>query len=482
MKHFIAALCAALLLAAPLLAATASGVPQSPKNMSQRTLNINAWTIACTNYGPFVTSGSWGGPGYGYIYGAGLWVGGAVGSDTAVAVGYNPNSGQSEMSPANPYTWDWTNWLTDPVIRLYLSTDSADLANWPLRDGANDPIVLSAQDGYATVCDDNPQYTFTGEQPLHIRYRQQSYAWNFGTANDVVYFRFTVFNPTADTLRQMYVGPGFDADIGVESAPNANDRTSFDYTRNLAIQFQTTPEPGWPVTGVFGCRYFQSPVNSYLDTVWVVDNQFTHGIAPGEPLGLTAFKIFTIAKDPSAEMDFYHMMQGYTIQSMVMDAYDEWGAETPGDKRFIMASGPFDLAPGDSAIICIGVMVALDTNAVKALSDSAQAFYEAHLGVASAPSAIPMTGDFTTRNLPNPFRQSTIINYQLSKPGLVSLNIYNVSGQLVKTIIKAQQPAGSHSVRWDGRDDNGRAVAAGVYLYQLRAGDKALTRKMVLVR
>ena len=62
-----------------------------------------------------------------------------------------------------------------------------------------------------------------------------------------------------------------------------------------------------------------------------------------------------------------------------------------------------------------------------------------------------------------------MINYQLPKTGQVSLKIYNISGQLVKTLVNREQGAGSYSVQWDGRDESGQAVANGVYLYQIKA-------------
>jgi hypothetical protein len=103
------------------------------------------------------------------------------------------------------------------------------------------------------------------------------------------------------------------------------------------------------------------------------------------------------------------------------------------------------------------------------------------VGVAGEPGAFA-PDLMLEQNLPNPFRQMTTINYQLTKPGLVSLKVYNVAGQMVRTVVGSAMPAGRHSATWDGRDEGGRRIAAGVYLYQLQAGDRALTRKMVLVK
>lgn len=488
MKILVCFLCAALLLSASLLAATAPGALSYPDIMSQRALNINNWSIACTNYGPFVNPGGgnpggyWGGPTYNYIYGAGLWVGGIIGGDLAVAVGYNPNSGQHEMGPANPYTWDFSNYSTDSLSRLYLSTDPNDLAAWPLRDSLNNPIIISAQDGFTAVSDENPAFTFSGEQRLNIRYYQQSFAWNYAGAGDLVIFYFSLINPNPDTLRRVYAGPCVDADIGNESGTNANDLTSFDYARNLTFQYQTTPESGWPVTGVVGCRFFESPVNNYYDTVWVVDNQYPHGVAPGQQLGLTAMKIFTIDVDPATDSDRYLVLQGYDYNTMVMDAYDETGDDAPGDKRFVMVSGPFDLAPGDTATLCVGVMAALDTTILKILSDSAQSVYNTYVGVGGAPPAVAPVRELKAQCLPNPFRRTATIRYQVARPGPASLEVYNVAGQLVRTLVRADLQAGRHSASWDGRDESGRAVSAGIYLYRLRAGGGTLAGKMVLVR
>ncbi|HTY07609.1 MAG TPA: FlgD immunoglobulin-like domain containing protein [Candidatus Edwardsbacteria bacterium] len=455
-----------------------------------KTIDANAWIIHTSNYGPFVypynnsPGGSWCGAAYNYIFGAGLWVGALDATDTPrVAVGYNPNSGGSALGPANPYTWDYANWATDSLSRVYLSTDAADLAQWPLRDGANEPVVLSDQDGYATYSDENPAFTPAGETPLGVRIRQSSYAWNSGPNSDIVYFKFTVINGSAGALRQVYAGPCFDADIGDESGTNANDRVDFDYTRNLAIQFQNEAEPGWPTApGYFGCRFLASAVNNTGSVVHVTDNQFPHDIQPGEPLGMTAMKIFTIDMDPVTPTNRYLVMQGYNYNNMVLDAYDESGAVTAGDKRFVMCTGPFDLAAGDSVIISLGVIVAATRNGLLGLTDSAQIFYNS-MGVAGAkPRAQTQPSRLLLSNSPNPFRGATAISYQVAEPGPVQLAIYNGLGQRVRTLVDCPQAPGRYTARWDGRDGAGQQLSAGVYIYRLQSGGRTLTRKLVLVR
>ena len=86
------------------------------------------------------------------------------------------------------------------------------------------------------------------------------------------------------------------------------------------------------------------------------------------------------------------------------------------------------------------------------------------------------------QNYPNPFNSKTLINYQLPNSSKVIIKIYNLTGQLVKTLVDQRQTAGYYSINWSGKDDAGRDVASGVYLYSLRAEEFMQIRKMILVR
>ncbi len=85
-------------------------------------------------------------------------------------------------------------------------------------------------------------------------------------------------------------------------------------------------------------------------------------------------------------------------------------------------------------------------------------------------------------NFPNPVSKFTTIGYQLPNEANVSLRIYNAVGQLVKTLVNANQSAGSHSINWDGRNDDGLEVATGTYFYQVTAGDLKQTKRMQVIR
>jgi photosystem II stability/assembly factor-like uncharacterized protein len=85
-------------------------------------------------------------------------------------------------------------------------------------------------------------------------------------------------------------------------------------------------------------------------------------------------------------------------------------------------------------------------------------------------------------NYPNPFNLRTKIVYQLPNTGSVSLKIYNISGQLIRTLVDKVQKSDEHTVLWDGLTDNGVEVTSGVYFYRIESGKEVKTRKMILLR
>ena len=86
-------------------------------------------------------------------------------------------------------------------------------------------------------------------------------------------------------------------------------------------------------------------------------------------------------------------------------------------------------------------------------------------------------------NYPNPFNPSTSIDYALPQASEVNLKIYNVLGQLVRSLVREKkQGVGSHTVQWDGRDDLGIRVASGVYIYRIEAEDFVRSRKMLMLK
>jgi hypothetical protein len=95
---------------------------------------------------------------------------------------------------------------------------------------------------------------------------------------------------------------------------------------------------------------------------------------------------------------------------------------------------------------------------------------------------VPSTKISNLNNFPNPFNPATSISFSLSAGASIELNIYNLKGQLVRTLTSGQFTSGSHSIAWDGKDDEDKQVGSGLYFYQLKTNDQIILKKMLLLK
>jgi len=86
------------------------------------------------------------------------------------------------------------------------------------------------------------------------------------------------------------------------------------------------------------------------------------------------------------------------------------------------------------------------------------------------------------QNYPNPFNSATVIRFALPATVDMKLAIFNLAGQPIATLADGTRAAGTYILHWDGRDDDGRVLASGVYLYRLQTGQQVETRKLLLIR
>ncbi|MBT4136356.1 MAG: T9SS type A sorting domain-containing protein, partial [Candidatus Latescibacteria bacterium] len=86
------------------------------------------------------------------------------------------------------------------------------------------------------------------------------------------------------------------------------------------------------------------------------------------------------------------------------------------------------------------------------------------------------------QNYPNPFNPETTITYDLAAESNIRLEIYNVMGQLVHTLVSDQQAAGRYRVSWLGDNSLGHQVASGVYFYRIQADDFHAVKKLMLLK
>ena len=86
------------------------------------------------------------------------------------------------------------------------------------------------------------------------------------------------------------------------------------------------------------------------------------------------------------------------------------------------------------------------------------------------------------QNVPNPFNPQTTISFQVAQPDVVHLEVFDLAGRRVRTLVHEMRPPGRHDVVWDGKDDGARQLPSNLYLLRLQIGRFEATRKMLLLK
>lgn len=103
------------------------------------------------------------------------------------------------------------------------------------------------------------------------------------------------------------------------------------------------------------------------------------------------------------------------------------------------------------------------------------------VGINDETAALPSEYELG-QNYPNPFNPETNIEFQVPRASQVDIEIYNILGRKVKTLVAGYKEAGFYTTHWDGTNENGAAVPSGVYFYRMTAGDYTVAKKMVMLR
>ncbi|MBU1881411.1 T9SS type A sorting domain-containing protein, partial [bacterium] len=104
------------------------------------------------------------------------------------------------------------------------------------------------------------------------------------------------------------------------------------------------------------------------------------------------------------------------------------------------------------------------------------------VGIKTDPTE-PVVGRYSlSQNYPNPFNAECRIHFELPMTSKVTLAVYNVMGQKVRTLVEGVIGQGQHTVTWEGRSDAGQLLSSGMYLYRIQAADYTQIRKMILLK
>jgi len=379
-----------------------------------------------------------------------------------------------------------------------------DYLHWPIADGAprdseGKPLLAGSSTVWC-VFNDFPKDTTLSDTPVAGLEVQMS-AWAHDRPDrlgDVLFYRFKMINKSGEDITDAYTGIWADPFIGF-----GTQRLGCDPELSMGFGYKKTDQKLGANPPAIGYKIVQGPVvRAAGNTAWVSGRKI-----PGFlNLGLTALWKYINAgpprnQEPNNGQEVMFNMTGFDrwgtplIDPTTGQPTTYWHAGDPiaetgwldssaENNRFLMSSGPFELADGDTQEIAIAVIVqqgdsGLDSVVrLKQTAEVAQLLYqefkETHFG-----SPEPQVPDFFElfQNYPNPFNPSTSIRYNLAEEIGVTLKIYDILGREVVTLVNELQPAGEYEVVWQSQTQ-----ASGIYIYRLKTSNFTLIRKMLLLQ
>jgi hypothetical protein len=190
----------------------------------------------------------------------------------------------------------------------------------------------------------------------------------------------------------------------------------------------------------------------------------TFELTADQPIAACYLKLLSASGSPLKESKIHELASGSMIGS-IGDTITILWVDLKGEQVF--AAGAHRLFESDNPDIRIVHAEVVDMQARNVSVVTSQ----------TLPSTFSLE-----QNVPNPFNPTTEIAYSLSAPGYVTLGVYNVNGQQVIQLVNQYQAAGRHSVNWNAIDQNGNAIASGLYFYRLQSNDLTATKKMLLLK
>ncbi|HEY3249680.1 MAG TPA: T9SS type A sorting domain-containing protein [Ignavibacteria bacterium] len=511
--------------------------------------NISTWfrNNGSFNYDPFNGNN----PGFEWPKGTGkyarfatgLWLGARVGNDTLVAIteyafeclpGYTDNNGIPQGQ-------------NDPLYKIYklnIGVNDDDRLNWP-------NALLGNSNQGAPVYFDNLTNSWKpldfGHQTLFYRYTD-SYPESHTVANgstaplkadimkidfsvdfqgglaDVAISQFTIINKSSNTWNDTYFTFWTDDDLGSAT----DDKVGCDSALNLGYTYNgNNNDPNYgtapPAVAFLMLRGSLKFTGNNNDTIYVCRNKIRVPIVGYKDLKMSVYNWFAGSPDPcngnpATFRESYRFMTGFCRNGQprvhplgyitkYMYSGDPvtnqgWVQPNQDDQRFLVSTGPINMAPGDTQVVVVAQLIARGNSnlnsitKLRELSAVVKNYYNTcytnpAIGIEPISNQVP--SDFKLyQNYPNPFNPVTKIRFKISPVGAqyivpVQIIIYDALGREVTTLVNEKLSPGTYEAEWPacrscgaGRDASN--YPSGVYFYKLIAGNYSETKKMVLIK
>lgn len=316
-----------------------------------------------------------------------------------------------------------------------------------------------------------------------------------GGEGNAVYIEYKLLNKGTNDFDDFFTAFWSDPDLGGSSDDfvgcDTLSSTYFCYNADSVDYLYGSPVPACGFRILAGPLTPSAGDSAIFSDEWVPDYR---------NLEMTSFFRFEHVEDPENYRETYQYMNGllgwqsgdpytylgqdlkftYSGDPVTGQGDLDWLAN---DRRMLAVSGSVTFNSGDSQYVLLKFAVGHDNNQLESLTKLREILGvpDIVLDAPDNPNTLPDKYSLSA-NYPNPFNPSTTIEYTLPRKSQVTLELFNVLGQKVRTLVDRTESPGKHAVIWDGTNESIETVASGIYLYRLRAEDFHQTRKMMLLK
>jgi len=286
------------------------------------------------------------------------------------------------------------------------------------------------------------------DHPMHLRIIQRTFADQEDELQNLIVFSYTIQNQGAETLTPFHFGFLFDWDI--DGGHYSTNMVNYDSSHRLSYAYDSGAGP-----------------DTYV------------GMAVLDDVDVSSRAIYNDQKHP--QNTSWGLYDGFTDE-------EKWQSLSggtaliqagPADISHVISAGPFTLLPQESITLHFALMAGGSLAELQNTVERGHHFLLTQL--TNDQPALPADWELAA-NYPNPFNAATRITYQLPRAAAVRLEVFDLLGRHVKTLVDRAQAVGIHQVTWDGSNHQGLAMASGVYWFRLQAGTYSRSRKMLLIR
>ncbi len=274
--------------------------------------------------------------------------------------------------------------------------------------------------------------------PKNIVVRQESYAWADPPYDNFIMLVYWIRNDGTETLTDYHVGVFCDLDIGDYST----NQGATDADRHLT--------------------YMYSSSGKYVGVALLYPH--THR-------NLTLINNQTYVY-PNGMID--DGFKGRHLKGIISTPV----STGPDDWSLLTSTGPYTLAPGDSIQCSFALVYGNSLAELQSNTDAAHSIY----AMSDTAELTPRPTFHLAQNRPNPFNPLTTIFFTVATEGPVRIDIYDLSGRKVRSLVNQSYAPGPHQETWNGADDAGHRLPSGVYIYRYSSGGQTMSRKMMLVK